>query len=49
MDVRANFHTAVDQIYMIGDATTRFRGILQAFASGVHLAAVLQKDIGDAT
>ena len=49
MDVRADFRTAVDRIYMIGDATTRFRGILQAFASGVHLAAILKKDIGDAT
>ena len=48
MDVGADFRTAVDRVFMIGDATTRFRGILQAFASGLHVAAILKRDIQNA-
>ena len=48
MDVQADFRTIVDRVFMIGDATTRFRGILQAFASGLHVAAILKRDIQNA-
>ena len=48
LDVQADFRTAVDRLFMIGDATTRFRGILQAFASGLHAASILTEDIHNA-
>ena len=43
--VKPDFRTAIDKLFVIGDATTRFRGILQAFASGLHTARVLANDI----
>ena len=49
MTVHADFRTDVDRLYLIGDGTGRFRGILQAFASGLHLGSSLQKEIHDAT
>ena len=48
LDVHADFRTAVDRVFMIGDATTRFRGILQAFASGLHAAPIVRKGIHNA-
>lgn len=49
MTVHTDFRTDVERLYVIGDGTGRFRGILQAFASGLHLGSSLQKDIHDAT
>ena len=48
MEVHADFRTSVERVFMIGDATTRFRGILQALASGLHTAAVVRRDIQNA-
>ena len=48
IDVHSDFRTATDRLFMVGDATTRFRGILQAFASGLHTGSVIKKDIRNA-
>ena len=43
--VRPDFRTSMDRLFVIGDATTRFRGILQAFGSGLHTASIVGEDI----
>ena len=48
METHADFRTTVERVFMVGDATTRFRGILQALASGLHAAAVVKRDIENA-
>ena len=45
IDVQPDFRTAMDRLFVIGDATTRFRGILQSFASGLHVASTIKRDI----
>lgn len=41
-----DFQTNIDGIYIIGDATGHFRGVMQAFASGILCAnAILNEDV----
>ena len=48
IDVRTDFRTTVEGVFMVGDGTARFRGILQAFASGMHTASVIKGEMGHA-
>jgi uncharacterized FAD-dependent dehydrogenase len=41
LPVTNHFSTPINGLFVVGDGTARFRGILQAFGSGLHVANVL--------
>lgn len=46
MSVGIDFRTELPGLFFVGDGTAKFRGILQAFASGLHVGSVIKRDLG---